>query len=135
MLAVRGPVQHAVIGAAARRHRADIGIEGQLAGLAARRGHDPDLPRAGVLRGECDPLAVGRELRIKLLSLVGGQALRNTAHGRCSVDVAAVHERDLLPMNVRETQQAGIVRADLGRDSQQDQGQEQHGPHRDLREH
>ena len=67
---------------------ADVVVEGELLRGAAPRRHDLDLPGAGVLGGEGDPLPVGRDLREELEARVRREAVgpgrrrRRRARGR-----------------------------------------------------
>ncbi len=128
VLAVGRPVQHAVVRPAARRHRAHVGVEGQLARLAPGRGHHPDLARSGVLGGVGEPAPVRRKLRVKLLALVGSQALRDPARRKRGVDIPAVDEGDLVAVDVGEAQQPGVLGHERGR-AEQRKHQEQQRSH------
>ncbi len=57
-LAVRAPVEHAIVRATARRHAADIVVPGELARCAAPCRNHVDLTRAVVLGRKCDPAAI-----------------------------------------------------------------------------
>src|SRR5258708_6037003 len=71
---IRGPAIDLIVVTPARCERAAGGIERQLFGDAAGHWDDVDLLVAGVLPGECDPFALGRELREDLESGMRGQA-------------------------------------------------------------
>ena len=124
LLAVRGPVQHPVVGAAAHRHRADVAVVGELARGAAGGRHHVHLARARVLGAERDPGPVRRELGIELEALVRGQALRGAAVAADEVQVPGVDEDDVRARDIGEAQQArlGVGRGGGGGDGRQGKG-------------
>jgi hypothetical protein len=108
VLAVRRPAEHLVVIAAARRQRADVVVERQLARCAAVDADHEYLAVAAVFAGEGDPASVGRELGEELEPRMGGQSARAAAAGVHHPDVAGIDERDLVAMDVGVAQQAGL---------------------------
>jgi hypothetical protein len=110
--AVGGPVERQVVVAAARRHRADVGIPGQPAGLAALERHELDLPRPEAFARVRDVLAVRRDAAEHLEALVvARQAPRADAVALdpACPEVAAVAEHEFVAAHVGEAQQASFV--------------------------
>ncbi len=109
---VGGPIQDQMVVAAPGRHGAHVRIEGELPGLAPRRGHDVDLAGPGVLAGEGDPAAVRAEAGEELEPLVGGQPLRLAAGEGSRVQIPGVGEDHRVAVYVGEAEKAGLF---LGR--------------------
>ena len=110
VLAVRRPVEDAVVDAAARRERADVVVERELPRRAAVDADDEDLPRAAVVAGEGDPLAVGRELREVLHPVVGREPPRVAAVRGGEPEVAGIDEGDRVAVDVRLAQKPRLLR-------------------------
>ncbi len=124
LLAVRRPVEHLVVDAAARRQLPDVVVVGELARLSAVDRDDVDLSRPGVLPREGDPPPVGRELREELLAGPGGQAPGSAAGRLDDPHVAAVDERDLVGARVRVEQESREIGGRLGSRDGRDRAEE-----------
>ena len=108
-LAVREPGDDFIVNAhaIAERRRGSL-IESQLPGLAALSGHHVDVEIAVVLAGEGDPFAVGRKFREQLAPGIGGDAARVAARARGQPKIAAVHENNLVFIDVGKAHQAAF---------------------------
>ena len=80
-------------------------IKRQLPGLAALGGHYIDVEIAVVLSGEGDPFAVGRKFREQFASRIGGDAPGVSARAGRQPEVAAVHEDNLVLIDVGKAHQ------------------------------
>ena len=108
-LAVGKPGDDFVVNAhAIAERRGGALIERQLLRLAALGGHYVDVEVAVVLSGEGDPFAVGREFREEFASGVGGDAPRVASGTRCQPEIAAVHEDNLVLIDVGKAHQAAF---------------------------
>jgi hypothetical protein len=108
VLCIRRPVEHAVVGAAARRQRTGIVVPGQLQRLAAVDRHHEHLSRAVVLRRECDLAAIRGELRVKLQARVRREPLGDAARRSDDMQISGLHERHQVAADVGQTQQARV---------------------------
>ena len=76
---------------------------------AARGRHQVDLRIAVVLAGEGDPLAIGRKAGKHLEARIARQPPGHSALRGNAIQIARVGENDLLSMDRRKSQQAGLV--------------------------
>ena len=98
--AVGRPVQDDVVKPATGRHLADIVVEGELFGCPSLGRDHVDLPVSGVLPGEGDPLAVGRDLGKEFPTHVGCETSRLSSGEGDRPDVAGVDEGDQVARDV-----------------------------------
>ena len=108
--AVRHPAVDLVFVPPAGRKRTASGVERQLDRLAAVRRNHIHLLVAVVLAGEGNPAAVGREFREQLQSGIRSQPdCPAAAIGRLP-QVARIHERDAVAVNVGESKELCLSR-------------------------
>ena len=105
-LSVSGPAGDVVIGC----------VESELLRLAASGGDDVHVVVAVAVGGEGDPVAVGREPRIDIASLVVGNALDARAGVAGDPNVAQVAEGDAAFVVRRVAQQLHVARNGDGED-------------------
>src|SRR5207302_4543764 len=104
--AIRRPVEHAVVDAAARRKRTDVVVERQLPRHAAVGVDDENLLRTAVLAGERDLFPIRREVREVFESGVAGETPRLAAGGIHDPEIAAIAESDMSAANGRLPEQS-----------------------------
>src|SRR5262249_39654602 len=109
------------------------GVPGETPRLAAGSGDDEHIRIAVIVGGEGDPLAVWREIRIKLRSDTRRKPQRIAAIAAYRPDIAGIGKRDLVTAHARMANQKGFggIRKARGGLRNQAKCQRQIGFHRD----
>ncbi len=81
------------------------GVEGQTPGHAAASGHHVHVGIAVVRAAVSDPLAVGRNERVRLGPGAGGQGMRRAAIARTRPEIVAIGENDFRGADRRPVEQ------------------------------
>ena len=108
VVGIREPVDDFVVDAHALGEASAAGVDRKLLRVAAFGGDDINVKIAVVLSRECNPFAVGRELREKFQARMRCDAPRHPARARHQPQVAGVAENNLVFGNVGEPHQAPL---------------------------